>query len=465
MTQTKSLDSLRRTNTRGRRPRQTVLALLLPLLLLAGFAGLALIVFGDRLRPRVAVSIATVLSLPGGGGPAEETMPGRAIAQASGWIEADPFPIVVAAKTPGYVESIEVRAGDTVTNGQLIATLDPEDRRLTLASSRAHVAEARSMVEVVQAELEVAAVGVSQAVTRVAIARADVRDEQDTHDRLRELAPYDTSGRELVSAEQRLSAAQGRLDSALWEVKGARAEVSRRTAALAQMKRRIETLESEAAYAELQFTRTRILAPTNGVVMERHAQPGEMLDAELGGTRIATLFDPERLQVRVDVPLSDVGQVEVGQRAKIASSAFPGRTFGGIVTRITGEADITRNTLQVKVGIEAPDSRMRPEMLCRVEFIEQQGRPLGGGEQGTANGLGVWVPEAAVKDRNGPAARVWVFDPVSETVSPRDVQLVGTPDDGLVSVREGLWAGAKVVVGDVTELRPGGRVRIEGEPQ
>ena len=69
------------------------------------------------------------------------------------------------------------------------------------------------------------------------------------------------------------------------------------------------------------------------------------------------LYDPKRLQVRVDVPLADAAKVRVGQQAKVVVGVLPDRTFDGEVTRVVHEADIQRNTLQVKVAHHRPRRR------------------------------------------------------------------------------------------------------------
>ena len=48
---------------------------------------------------------------------------------------------------------------------------------------------------------------------------------------------------------------------------------------------------------------------------------------------------------------------------------LPNMKFDGRLTRISGEADLQRNTLQVKVQILNPDKRLRPEMLCQAKFF------------------------------------------------------------------------------------------------
>ena len=136
---------------------------------------------------------------------------------------------------------------------------------------------------------------------------------------------------------------------------------------------RIKGAEVDLEKAELAYSRTKITAPADGRVLALMAAPGQKkmvgMDAEDSST-IAVLYDPEHLQVRVDVPLGDAAGLGVGQRAKIRCNLLPDMVFEGEVTRIEGSADLQRNTLQAKVRIENPSEKLRPEMLCRVEFFE-----------------------------------------------------------------------------------------------
>ncbi len=456
------LDALKRSGSRSRRRSQMVTAILLPLALILGFCLLLFVVFGDRLRPRIPVSVSNVLllELPEGIAPPESPVAGRTLAQASGWIEADPYLIRVPAKSGGFVEQIHVLEGQYVTNGQLVATLDPSDREFELAEKRALADAERRAVEALQADYRVSALGVSQAVVRVSSLQASLDEAADRLQRLRSLTSFDVSAIEVTAAERQVATLTADLDSATFEVPRAEARVVGLDAERQRVAHRAEALEAETAFAELQLSRTRVFAPSEGVVLKRHAEPGRELGMKDDNSTVLTLFNPTQLQVRVDVPLSDIAHVNVGQTAHIVTSAFPGQTFVGTVTRIVGQADITRNTLQLKVAINAPHERMRPEMLCRVEFLEMAATA---DHANTGGAPGLWVAEAALSKRSGTDAQVWVVDPVASTVSPQDIQIGTQAEDGLVLVSAGLNAGTKVVTGNTSHLRPGALVRILGE--
>ena len=89
---------------------------------------------------------------------------------------------------------------------------------------------------------------------------------------------------------------------------------------------------------------------------------------------IVEIYDPEELQARIDVPLR--GSIAADWTAGYPDpDLLPDTKFTGEVTRIAGEADLQRNTLQAKVRLDEPDSRLRPAMLVRAAFHPVQAAP------------------------------------------------------------------------------------------
>ena len=133
--------------------------------------------------------------------------------------------------------------------------------------------------------------------------------------------------------------------------------------------------EVSVAQAQLNLERCKIFAPVAGIVMRVYAEPGrkQMLGSDsMTSTTVASIYQPSALQVRVDVALADAGRLRLGMPARIRCDAWPEKVFHGAIEKIEGHADLTRNTLQVKVGIEDPHHLMRPEMLSRVQFSVPQ---------------------------------------------------------------------------------------------
>jgi multidrug efflux pump subunit AcrA (membrane-fusion protein) len=178
---------------------------------------------------------------------------------------------------------------------------------------------------------------------------------------------------------------------------------------------------------------------------------------------VAILFQPEHLQVRADVPLAEAGRLSVGQPATIVCDIFPDRVFAGVVTRIVGEADLQRNTLQAKVRILDPDPRLRPEMLCRVKFFAPAGPavlPEGGDAPGAADRrFQIFAPQAClVPGGKDDAALVWVLGD-ERRAERREVVLGMETREGHRSIREGLRPGDRVVLRPPADLREGRRLK------
>lgn len=404
------------------------------------------VLFGDRLRPRATVTVSPALYLETDSlTPAvSHDTPGSMIAQASGWLEPDPYPIRVAVKVDGFVEAVHVLEGQTIRAGDLVATLDATNRVLEVSRLQADLAEARATLAV--REQDIAA---SESEVKAAQARLD--EATDRARRVRALDQGDISEAERVAAIFAESEALAMLETAQIQVASRRAQRE-------QQQARVASLQAGLDQAQLNLDRCRIIAPMNGVVLKRHAAPGMKRMAAMDdpdSATIVTLYDPDHLQMRVDVPLSDAGKIETGMTARIVTAAFANRVFTGMVSRITGEADLTRNTLQVKVALLDPDPRMRPEMLGRAEFLGTQKHPLR--QAGTRM---IWIPTTAVMDADGDSASAWVIDPVRETAEDRAITLGQEERNGLSAVLTGLRAGEKVVTDGAANLKSGARVKI-----
>ncbi len=186
----------------------------------------------------------------------------------------------------------------------------------------------------------------------------------------------------------------------------------------------------------------------------------------------ALLFNPEALQARVDVPLELAGQLEIGQAARIRTEFLPDRQFRGWVERIVGEADLQRNTLQVKISLEEPDPRLRPEILCRAEFLggtaansERESRPAGSGvlSADRSNRIRLFAPEEALFKESGEAA-CWVIDASGRHLELRPVTRGTERREGWIEVTEGLRPGDRLVLNPNREFKPGERVQWTFHP-
>jgi RND family efflux transporter MFP subunit len=205
-------------------------------------------------------------------------------------------------------------------------------------------------------------------------------------------------------------------------------------------------------------------APVDGAVYRRRTTPGSklMLDENSeNSAQVVALYDPKKLQVRVDVPLAEAAGVSVGQKAQITIEVLRDKVFTGIVTRITNEADIQKNTLQVKVHIDAPAEQLKPEMLARVQFMSMDtGQKISDATaRSGSTGTVTFAPENTLQ-KEGSNTFVWIVDK-GRGVALKKVVVLGTQKrEGYVEVTTGLQPGDSIITGDTLSLRDGQRVRM-----
>jgi HlyD family secretion protein len=246
------------------------------------------------MKPRMIALIAVGLGLVGltvlqARGPALPTP--SAVASEPGLVSAEGrvvtypgYEVVVGTERAGRLVRMEVEEGRSVSKGALVAELESEELRASLAESEAKVAEAEAEVHLAELNLK---------------RRHDLAEEKI-------VAPND-----LDQARRDLETAGARRDTA----------------------------QATVARYQAQIRKTRILAPIAGVVIARHTHAGETLDA---GARIVTLADLGRLRIEGEADEADAGSLSLGASVTITAEGFPGQSWRGRVEEVPDSVTLRR---------------------------------------------------------------------------------------------------------------------------
>lgn len=219
----------------------------------------------------------------------------------------------------------------------LAAIVAPVDARIVRvrAQTGATVAAGEALVD-----LESVAVG--QARAALLSARAELLRAEQTWTRKRELS-------EVVSHA---------------ELESAAAEVSIAHAALRAAEAELRALGVGTTLSDPVDGRFSLRTPLAGVVLERAAIMGAVVDPEEVLFRVADL---NRLQVEVHAFERDAVRLLVGAHADVTVSALPGVTFGATVVRVGGEVNVTSRTMPVRINVQS-DGRLRPGMAATASL-------------------------------------------------------------------------------------------------
>jgi RND family efflux transporter MFP subunit len=320
------------------------------------------------------------------------------------------IPITLSARITATVVQLTADVGDTVERGQVLALLDDRD----LAARRSVVS---GQQEALKRNVQAAQAAVAKAQADLELARSKQRRDAEL------LRTGFLSAAALDASDAALRAAEANADNA--------------RATLAAREEELRTSAQEGRYSDTLLSFTRIVAPSDGIVIQREAEVGATV---VPGAPIFRLVDPATLWVAVRVDETVVGAVRVGQRANIRLRT--GEVRSGKVARIARQSDAATRELEVNVAFDSVPAQFAIDQEAEVTID-------------TGNVSGIVVPLAAltrVQGRQG----VLLVNGGRAHFRPVDT---GAADETHVLIRSGVTAGEIVIV-PAQGVRPDARVRV-----
>jgi RND family efflux transporter MFP subunit len=329
--------------------------------------------------------------------------------------------IDVYAKEAGYVRELLVDYGTRVRKGQVMALLEIPELEAQVREDDAGLKNASDQVERAHHDL-----------ARVEAQREVFRLQYDRLNTVAQTRPGLVAQQEVDDAHGKDLAAEAQVESTRASLQGAE---SQKNSALARKERDQVLLDY-----------SRITAPFAGVVTQRYANLGTLLQA---GTNSSTqamplvrLSQDDLFRIVIPVPESYVRFIHVGDPVKVVVGSLA-REFPGKVSRLASGVKEDTRTMHTEVDVANSDHVLLPGMYAEATLtLEHHDQAL-------------CVPLQAL-DHEGEGSRVYVVDR-SDRIVARPVTLgVQTPSDA--EIMSGLSEGEVVVVSDRASLKPGDRV-------
>lgn len=262
------------------------------------------------------------------------------IIEASGQVRGTE--ITVSSRIPGRLREMLVREGQPVRAGDLIAKVSSDELEARFQQSLHRIHNARATIERTRSE-------VAQAKSVYELAKKD-------YERYQALFKKD------IISRQQFEETESGYRVAAARLKSARDALEEASAAR-------ELAESSKAEAESQLKETSIYAPSDGTVISRLVEAGELVGP---GSPVVVIVDLSDIYVRVFIKETDIGKIRLGNPARIYTDAFPDY-FEGKVTEVSEKAQFTpreahvkeeraKLVFGVKVGIENPKGFLKPGM-------------------------------------------------------------------------------------------------------
>jgi RND family efflux transporter MFP subunit len=212
----------------------------------------------------------------------------------------------------------------------------------------------------------------------------------------------------------------------------------------------LQEAESAAATARYDYenslveeSRVRVEAPITGILAEvTNSGEGEWVN---GGHMVAKVVDYGEVIAEAQLGAGDLRFVQLGQRVRVSSYAYPGESFEGTVTSIDPTLDLQARTFGLEARLENPEGLLRPGLFAKIEVIVQEREDV------------VTVPKEIVLIRDNQDV-IYVVE--GQKAKQRNVVL-GLEGEKNIEIVQGLEEGERVIVRGYETLNDGTPVRVQ----
>jgi membrane fusion protein (multidrug efflux system) len=254
---------------------------------------------------------------------------------------------IIAAKAMGHLTTVPVVDNQVVHEGDLLASIDDGDYQNAVDSARARIATQDATIARFGRQIDAQGAIIAQAEAQVASAAAQVKSAEADVERA--ALEYDRSyklAQTNFGSQQRLEQATADRDRTAATLAAAKASQASTAAALVGAKANLDVLKAQQdeaarqraelvtalAMAERNLSFTRVIAPFDGVVGNKAAQVGALVQP---GTRLMALVPVNDSYVDANFKETQLADIKPGQKVDVAIDALDGRVVEGVVSSIS----------------------------------------------------------------------------------------------------------------------------------
>lgn len=412
--------------------------------------------------------------------------------------------VKLASDVSGEITELYVKEGDSVTVGQILGKIRPDEYASAVERGEAAVKSAEAQREISTANVGGSGAQIEQLKAEKQRVAAQLEAARAAHARTEKLlkegvvsqADFDNSLSNLRALEAGLSAAEASLRAAESNQSSAKQNV------------RVADFGINSARATLKELRTslqktNIVAPVSGIVSKLNVEKGERVvgTLQMAGTEMMRIANLHSMEVQVEVSENDILKVSTGDEAEIEVDAYLGRKFKGKVSEIASSASnvggliggsaVSLNTDQVtnfvvKIRIDPASYQdlvqdgkrrypFRPGMSASVNIFTHTAEstlsvPLIAVTVREEDGDKIKKDDGAqaekVSKKDDDDLREIVFIVAGDTVGIREVK-TGVQDNDYIEILSGLQEGEQLVTGPYSaiarKLKRGARIQIVEE--
>ena len=307
----------------------------------------------------------------------------------SGRVEANETEL--SARIPGRLSKVLIDDGVRVRKGDAVALIEDEELRSKQREFTRKTEELTEGISAAEFNLTYTTKnvkhGIDEAGKALSVAEARLRQAEAKRENAeKEVMRYSRLREKEAISEERYDNTRLAHKLTVEEVNTAREEVGRAKVSLMKsedskelvkakekellaLKKTMDQLKEALMQVELNLSYTRITAPTDGVILRKVSEPGEVLS--LGGV-VGVMINPEDLHVKTYVPEKYIGRIRMNMQAGVVTDAYPGQPVTGYICYISDRAEFTPKEVQ------SYEERVKEVFAVKVCFSGKDGSAPGG---------------------------------------------------------------------------------------
>lgn len=204
----------------------------------------------------------------------------------------------------------------------------------------------------------------------------------------------------------------------------------------------LQQAKSMAEIAKKNLDDCKLYAPRNGVIATRNIEVGSSVNP---ATSVFKLVSIDKVFVKIPVPENEIGAIAEGQTAKVIVAALDNAVFSGKIEMKGVSANTMSHTYEAKIGINNPQSKIIPGMVCKVSLA------------GDSNTAEIVIPNRSVQISADGKRYVWLAE---NNIAKRRFVKTGNLTDYGITVIEGLSTGDSLIIDGFQKLSEGMKISI-----
>ncbi|MCO5230415.1 MAG: efflux RND transporter periplasmic adaptor subunit [Chitinophagales bacterium] len=367
---------------------------------------------------------------------------------ASGKIYAEDE-VKISSDVSGEIVELNVKEGQYVEKGALLAKIQPESYQALLEQADAQYNNALANFKNMQANY-------SNAIARSKLVEAQFDNANSAYQRAKELYATKTiSTSDLEQAEMNYKTAKAEFEANKETIKGANYSVEAAQASVKGAQAAIKDAKSN-------LTKTSIFAPMAGIISPLNVEKGEKVvgTLQMTGTEMMRISNFTNMEVRVDVSENEIIKVKIGDTANVEVDAYIGRKFQGIVTQVSNSSKGIANT--------AVSTDQSTNFVVKIRILESSYSDLSeNGKRPFLPGMSATVDIFTQKEHQVIALPIQAVVTREDSITHQTIEVVfkdsngyaiqtpvstGIQDDTYIHIKSGINKGDKIITGPYETL-------------